>query len=581
MLVFVIVVCFFLNFPARNNAGCFFFQSFDGDHVKRKWIASRLPNYTGKWEIALPAPPKALPEEKMLFMTTPNSSYGISTKFDTPFDPTNKILIIQYEVRVQEHLECGGFYIKLFGGENFNPISLSNETAYVIMFGPDKCGSANKVHFIFRHLNPRTGVFEEKRLVDPPVPRRDSLTHLYTLIVRPDNRYEILIDGESSKEGSLLTDFSPPVNPPVTIDDPHDTKPVDWVDNELIPDPNATKPPDWDESEPEFINDPRRLAPPEGWLLLESKFIPDPIARKPHNWDNDLYGDWEPRLIPNPKCELAPGCGSYTPPIVRNPLYKGRWNAPKIPNPEYKGIWKPRKIRNPDYVEDLHPHNFKRLIGVGFELWTVNKGVGFNNVFIGSDESAMRKWIREHFVPKQKAQIAALQKLKPKKTKKNAHGGVFRDVTVFVRTSASAWWYLYNDNPIETVLLSVFMAGLPVLLLGRFCHCSKRQKFEAKRKAVVLRTVELSADEEDEEAAPEPPLKIAGPAVNVVGSAPKEFAQTRVAVVGASPQDIGLSSIEVIESPPKDITEPTVEIVESSPEDIAQSNVEEIGRAHV
>ena len=28
------------------------------------------------------------------------------------------------------------------------------QTPYTIMFGPDKCGSDSKLHFIFRHTNP-------------------------------------------------------------------------------------------------------------------------------------------------------------------------------------------------------------------------------------------------------------------------------------------------------------------------------------------------------------------------------------------------------------------------------------------
>ena len=30
------------------------------------------------------------------------------------------------------------------------------------------------------------------------------MTHLYTLIVRPDNSFEVLVDLESKKKGSLL-----------------------------------------------------------------------------------------------------------------------------------------------------------------------------------------------------------------------------------------------------------------------------------------------------------------------------------------------------------------------------------------
>ena len=98
------------------------------------------------------------------------------------------------------------------------------------MFGPDKCGQTNKVHFIFRHKNPVNGVIEEKHLVDTPYPKLAKTTSLYTLVVNPDNSYEILINNESKKNGTLLDEFKPPVNPEKEIDDPEDSKPEDWVD---------------------------------------------------------------------------------------------------------------------------------------------------------------------------------------------------------------------------------------------------------------------------------------------------------------------------------------------------------------
>jgi calnexin len=48
--------------------------------------------------------------------------------------------------------------------------------------------------------------------------------------VRSDNSFEIFIDLKSVRKGSLLRDFTPPVNPNKTIDDPADKKPADWVD---------------------------------------------------------------------------------------------------------------------------------------------------------------------------------------------------------------------------------------------------------------------------------------------------------------------------------------------------------------
>ena len=50
------------------------------------------------------------------------------------------------------------------------------------------------------------------------------------------------IDGESVRNGTLLEDFTPSVNPEAEIDDPNDTKPEDWVDDARIADPEATKP---------------------------------------------------------------------------------------------------------------------------------------------------------------------------------------------------------------------------------------------------------------------------------------------------------------------------------------------------
>lgn len=59
--------------------------------------------------------------------------------------------------------------------------------------------------------------------------------------VSPDNTYEVLINDESAKKGSLLEDFDPPVNPSVDINDPNDFKPADWVDESQIVDVTAVK----------------------------------------------------------------------------------------------------------------------------------------------------------------------------------------------------------------------------------------------------------------------------------------------------------------------------------------------------
>jgi calnexin len=299
--------------------------------------------------------------DKGLIVKDKAAHHAISAKFEKPINPKGKPLVVQYEVKLQDSLECGGAYLKLLQeNKKLHREEFSNASPYVIMFGPDKCGATNKVHFIFKHKNPKTGEYEEKHLENPPLARSSKLTTLYTLIVHPNNTFFINIDGEEQRTGSLLEDFAPTVNPPKEIDDPDDKKPEDWVDEARIPDPDAKKPEDWDEDAPFEIPDDEATKPKD-WLDDEPSMIPDPEAEKPEDWDDEEDGDWVAPQISNPKCSEASGCGPWEKPMKKNPAYKGKWTAEFIDNPKYKGEWKPRKIANPKFYEDKHPANFEPM----------------------------------------------------------------------------------------------------------------------------------------------------------------------------------------------------------------------------
>lgn len=60
--------------------------------------------------------------------------------------------------------------------------------------------------------------------------------------------YDLLIDGESKKSGSLFDDFEPAFNPPAEIDDAEDKKPEDWVDTAKC----ASPPPQVHRHEPQM-----------------------------------------------------------------------------------------------------------------------------------------------------------------------------------------------------------------------------------------------------------------------------------------------------------------------------------------
>lgn len=156
----------------------------------------------------------------------------------------------------------------------------------------------------------------------------DIYTHLYTLIVKPDNTYIVKIDNEKVESGELEKDWD--FLPPKKIKDPSAKKPEDWDDNLKIDDPDDKKPDDWDQPE----------------------YIPDPDAVKPEDWDDDMDGEWEP-------------------PSINNPAYKGEWKPRQLDNPNYKGPWIHPEIDNPEYVPDSNLYKYDEICAVGFDLWQV------------------------------------------------------------------------------------------------------------------------------------------------------------------------------------------------------------------
>jgi calnexin len=90
--------------------------------------------------------------------------HAISAKFPKKIDNKGKTLVVQYEVKLQskplstklvstfywrlmqDSLVCGGAYMKLLqDNKKLHAEEFSNASPYVIMFGPDKCGTTNKV----------------------------------------------------------------------------------------------------------------------------------------------------------------------------------------------------------------------------------------------------------------------------------------------------------------------------------------------------------------------------------------------------------------------------------------------------
>jgi calreticulin len=295
----VIVV---LGLMAIASAKVYFQETFDGDWEKR-WVASTFKGAeAGKWEVSAGKFYGDAQADKGLRTTEDARFYQITAEMPEEFSNKGKDLIVQYSVKHEQNIDCGGGYIKLHP-KGIDQAKYNGDTEYNIMFGPDICGSSTKrVHLIFNYKGKNHLIKKDVKC------ESDQFTHLYTLFLHPDNTYEIQIDGKEVAKGSLKEDWD--LLLPKEIKDPKASKPADWVDEKQIPDPTDKKPEGWDDI---------------------PKEIPDPAATKPEDWDDELDGEWERPTIDNPEYK-----GEWQPKMIDNPAYKGEWIHPKIPDPTDK-----------------------------------------------------------------------------------------------------------------------------------------------------------------------------------------------------------------------------------------------------
>jgi len=321
----------------------FFEETFSDDYEER-WVQStHKGDEAGKFVLTAGKFYGDAEKDKGIQTSQDAKFYALSSEFK-PFSNKDKPLVVQFTVKHEQNIDCGGGYAKLFDC-SLDQANMHGDSPYHIMFGPDICGpGTKKVHVIFNHKDKNHLIKKDIRCKD------DVFTHLYTLIVNPDGTYEVLIDNESAQKGSLTDDWD--FLPPKKIKDPEVSKPDDWVDTAKIDDPEDAKPEDWEKPE----------------------HIADPDATKPEDWDDEMDGEWEP-------------------PMIDNPEYKGEWKPRQIDNPDYKGPWVHPEIDNPEYNEEEAQTiaKFDEVCKLGFDLWQVKSGTIFDNIIITDDPAAAKK----------------------------------------------------------------------------------------------------------------------------------------------------------------------------------------------
>jgi len=331
-------------------SGKIYFSETFGSGWESRWTESKWKQSEGtqgKWAPTAGKWFKDEAEDTGLQTAEDSKFFGISASFDS-FSNAGKELIIQYQAKYEKDVECGGGYVKI-GPKMSDPTAFGDPTVYNIMFGPDKCGYTKRTHLIFNYKG--KNVLKKSDLAYKQ--EGEGTSHLYRMVLKPDNTVRVEIDEEKIYEGSIKEDWE--VLKPKEIPDPDDKKPEDWTDESMIDDPEDKKPDDW----------------------VEEKRMVDAEAKKPDDWDDEEDGEWEA-------------------PMKDNPAYKGDWYGKRISNPAYKGVWEAKKIANPEYEDDDSVYKFEDFGFIGFDLWQVKGGTIFDNVIITDDkaeaDSFAKKW---------------------------------------------------------------------------------------------------------------------------------------------------------------------------------------------
>ncbi|VAH38641.1 unnamed protein product [Triticum turgidum subsp. durum] len=230
---------------AAVSADVFFQEKFE-DGWESRWVKSEWKkdenmagewNHTsGKWH--------GDAEDKGIQTSEDYRFYAISAEYPE-FSNKDKTLVLQFTVKHEQKLDCGGGYVKLLGGD-----------------------------------------VDQKKFGG-------------------DTTYSILIDNEEKQTGSIYEHWD--ILPPKEIKDPEAKKPVDWDDKEYIPDPEDVKPEGYDDI-PKEVTDPDAKKP-EDWDDEEdgewtAPTIPNPEYKGPWKQKKiknpNYQGKWKAPMIANP-----------------------------------------------------------------------------------------------------------------------------------------------------------------------------------------------------------------------------------------------------------------------------------------
>eukprot|EP01022_Parablepharisma_sp_SALTPOND_P028523 TRINITY_DN71095_c2_g1_i1.p2 TRINITY_DN71095_c2_g1~~TRINITY_DN71095_c2_g1_i1.p2 ORF type:complete len:319 (+),score=24.74 TRINITY_DN71095_c2_g1_i1:53-958(+) len=187
-----------------------FSETFDSENWKQRWNKS-------EWRAAQQADfvhtgGKLDPGNfsKGLLTTTDMKYYVLSSKLPINIYLNSTPLVLQYSIKFEESVICGGAYIKLLKPD-FNPSKFGLETPALVTFGPEVCGTNNRIHILL-DSNGRGEIWRKS----PKAPT-DKSTHFFTLALYPDGTYSLYVNCKIESKGKISEEWA--LEDPSTVKD--------------------------------------------------------------------------------------------------------------------------------------------------------------------------------------------------------------------------------------------------------------------------------------------------------------------------------------------------------------------------
>ena len=175
-----------LALAALASAEIYFQETFSDDKVMDRWVHSNAKvseGTAGEMKVSAGKYFADAEDDKGLQTTQDSKFYMYTCEIPKEFSNKDKTLVFQYQLKQEQHIDCGGGYLKLLPADSIKSQKDFNaDSKYNIMFGPDICGmSTRRTHVIFSDKEGKNHLIKKDVKCET-----DDLSHLYTLIVHGD-----------------------------------------------------------------------------------------------------------------------------------------------------------------------------------------------------------------------------------------------------------------------------------------------------------------------------------------------------------------------------------------------------------